>query len=179
MKLENIINLPCVETDRFELRPLRISDAGLIEMYTSDQRVAKMTRSIPHPLHADMTQSYIARVTKEDREEDVWAIDGTKSGLAEVMGLVTLERLTKNQSEMSYWVAPAFWNKGIASEAVTALAKENPLENDTIFAAVFQDNPASAKVLTNCGFEYIGDAEAFCVARNALVETWTYLKSYS
>ena len=38
------------------------------------------------------------------------------------------------------------------------------MENDTIFAAVFQDNPASARVLTNCGFEYVGDAEAFSVA---------------
>ncbi len=46
----------------------------------------------------------------------------------------------------------------------------------TIFAEVFQDNPGSARVLTNCGFEYIGDAESFSVARNARVPTWTYLK---
>jgi hypothetical protein len=33
-------------------------------------------------------------------------------------------------------------------------------------------------VLTNTGFEYLGDAEAFSVARNAPVPTWTYLKRY-
>jgi len=44
---------------------------------------------------------------------------------------------------------------------------------------VFQDNPASARVLTNCGFEYIGDAEAFSVARNAKVPTWTYLRKFA
>ena len=26
------------------------------------------------------------------------------------------------------------------------------------------------------GFDYIGEAEAFSVARNATVETWTYIK---
>ena len=30
--------------------------------------------------------------------------------------------------------------------------------------------------LTNAGFEYIGDAEAFSVARGTPVPTWTYLR---
>ena len=53
------------------------------------------------------------------------------------------------------------------------------MNNDTIFSAVFQDNPASARVLTNCGFEYVGDAEAFSVARNAKVTTWTYIRKFT
>jgi RimJ/RimL family protein N-acetyltransferase len=68
------------------------------------------------------------------------------------------------------------WNTGFASEAVGALVAANPLENKTIFGSVFQDNPGSARVLTNAGFEYLGDAEAFSVARGAKVPTWTYLK---
>jgi hypothetical protein len=31
-------------------------------------------------------------------------------------------------------------------------------------------------VLTNAGFEYLGDAEAWSVARGGRVPTWTYLK---
>ena len=50
----------------------------------------------------------------------------------------------------------------------------NPLKNATMFAAVFQDNPASARVLIHCGFEYLGDAETFAVSRDANVPTWTY-----
>ena len=30
----------------------------------------------------------------------------------------------------------------------------------------------------NAGFDYLGDAEAFSVARNAKVPTWTYIKKY-
>ncbi len=174
MKLETIVTQPVIETERFDLRPLRVSDAGLIELYASDERVASMTTSIPHPLPPGTTQAFIARAIAEDRSEDVWAMDASKSDGAEVMGLIALERMDREQSEIGYWVAPAFWNTGVASAGVDALLNANPQESVTIFGSVFQDNPASARVLTNSGFEYLGDAEAFCVARNAKVATWTY-----
>ena len=113
MKLENIINQPSFEADRFDLRPMRGSDAGLVEFYTKDERVARMTPSIPHPLPPGATEAMIARATTLERDEDIWVIDGMRSGLSEVIGLVSLQRLSKNQSELSYWVAPAFWNKGV------------------------------------------------------------------
>jgi len=174
MKVDQIINQPVVETDRFDLRPLRRSDMGLIELYGADERVARMTTSIPHPLPPGAAEAFVALAMSEDRIEDVWAMDGTKSGGAEVMGLVGLKRLDRDQSEVGYWVAPIYWNTGLASQAVEALVLGNPLDNATMFAAVFQDNPASARVLTHCGFEYLGDAESFCVARDSTVPTWTY-----
>lgn len=176
MRLDPIINQPVVETERFDLRPLRKSDLGLIELYAGDARVANMTTSIPHPLPPGATEAFIARAMGENREEDVWAMDATKSGGAEVMGLISLERMDRNQSEVGYWVAPVYWNTGLASDAVEALVKANPLNNATMFASVFQDNPASARVLTHCGFEYLGDAESYSVAREAAVPTWTYTR---
>ena len=86
------------------------------------------------------------------------------------------EKFNRDQSEIGYWVAPAFWNTGFASEAVRALVTANPQKNRTIFAEVFQDNPGSARVLTNAGFQYLGDAETFSVARNSRVPTWTYIR---
>jgi RimJ/RimL family protein N-acetyltransferase len=59
---------------------------------------------------------------------------------------------------------------------VAAVVAANPHKARTLFAEVFQDNPGSARVLTNCGFDYLGDAEAFSVARNTMVPTWTYVK---
>lgn len=178
MKFDAIVNQPVIETDRLILRPVRRSDAGLLELYGADERVARMTRSIPHPLPPGATDAFIARSLADERDEDVWVLDGSASGLAEVLGVIGLERMDRNQSEVSYWVAPAFWKKGLASEAVEGLVKANPQQNGTMFASVFQDNPVSARVLTNTGFEYLGDAEAFCVSRGAPVPTWTYLKRY-
>jgi len=133
-----------------------------------------MTSSIPHPLPPGAVEAYVARSTAKDRAEDVWAIDGTCDNGPELMGVIGLKRMDRNQSEAGFWIAPVFWNTGLASEALKALVDANPLDNATMFAAAFQDNPASARVMIHCGFEYLGDAETYSVARDAAVPTWTY-----
>lgn len=167
---------PVMKAERFVLRPLQKSDAGLLSMFLRDKRVAEMTRQIPHPLPPEYVSNMIDRACAPDRTEDFWAIDGSALGHAEVMGLVKLNRLDRNQSEIRYWVAPAFWNTRIATDAVAALLEANPQGADDIYAEVFQDNPTSARVLTNAGFDYLGDAETFCVAREKVIPTWTYVR---
>ena len=176
MKPEVIPNLPVIEAGRFVLRPLRKSDAGLLRLYTSDKRLAEGTRGIPHPLPPGATESFIARAISDDSDIDVWVLDGSRAGLDELLGAISLTRMERDQSEVGFWVAPAFWNTGFASEALLALVAANPHQARTVFAEVFQDNPVSARVLTNAGFEYLGDAESFSVARNTNVPTWTYLR---
>ncbi|WP_434620594.1 GNAT family N-acetyltransferase [Tabrizicola sp. M-4] len=183
MMLDKIAALPegAIAAGRFVLRPVRKSDAGLFAMYAGDKRVAEATRSIPHPLPPGAAEAFVTRAMARGGEEDVWVMDGAASGLAEVLGVISLKRMdeakyNRDQSEIGYWVAPAFWNTGFASEAVRALIGANPQSNRTVFAEVFQDNPGSARVLTNAGFQYLGDAETFSVARNARVPTWTYIR---
>ncbi len=175
MKIDPIVNQPVVDAERFSLRPLRRSDLGLLSMYAGDRRVAWNTTAIPHPLPPGTVEAMIDRAMSEERSEDLWVIDGSSDGNEEVLGVLSLRKLDREQSEVAYWIAPAFWNTGLASEAVRAVIAANPHEARTLFASVFQDNPASARVLTNAGFEYIGDAESFSVARGAAVSTWTYI----
>lgn len=170
-----------IAAGRFVLRPARTSDAGLIGHYAGDARVAMGTHSIPHPLPPGAAGAFVARAMAGKPEEEIWIMDGSATGLAEVLGVINLKRmepevLQGGQSEISYWVAPAYWKTGIASQAVAALIAANPQACRTLFAEVFQDNAASARVLTNCGFAYLGDAETFSVARGARVPTWTYVK---
>jgi RimJ/RimL family protein N-acetyltransferase len=174
MRHEEIIVQKTIEAARFVLRPCRKSDAGLIAMYADDKRVARGTRAMPHPLPPGSVEALIDRASQNVRSEDVWVIDGSAHGHAEALGLISLARMDRDQSEIFYWIAPAFWNTGFATEAVRTLIAANPHNSDRIFAEVFQDNPGSARVLTNCGFDYLGDAEAFSVSRNATVPTWTY-----
>ena len=176
MILEKIASPVEIATDRFVLRPVRKSDAGLLALFAGDRRVAEGTRSIPHPYPPGAAEGYVGRMMAGTGAECAWIMDGAASGLSEVLGVISLTGLDREQSGIGYWVAPAFWNAGFASEAVRALVAANPLASRTIFAEVFQDNPRSARVLTNCGFEYLGDAETFNAARNARVQTWPYIK---
>ncbi len=176
MRPEQILRQPVLEADRFVLRPLRTSDAGLIALYTSDKRLAEGTRSIPHPLPPGAAEAFVARALSDKRDEDVWVMDGAAHGQAEVLGLISLMRMDRDQSEIGFWVAPGLWNTGFASEALQAIIAANPHASRTLFAEVFQDNPGSARVLVNAGFDYLGDAEAWSVARGAKVPTWTYAR---
>ncbi|QFT80809.1 hypothetical protein FIU89_09335 [Roseovarius sp. THAF27] len=177
MKIEELVPETLIATERFDLRPIRASDSGLVGLYAGDERVARFTSSIPHPMPPGTAEAFIARVMDLEHPEDVWVLDGTRIGGGEVMGLIGLTRMDRSQSEIGYWIAPAYWNSGLASAAVMALLDANPQESSTIFASVFQDNASSARVLTNCGFRYLGDAESFSVARKATVPTWTYSRT--
>jgi len=196
MQIETVTGQPVLESGRLVLRPLQRSDAGLLRLYAGDARIARMTTSIPHPLPPGASEAFVARALAPGRREDVWALDGTRRGLGELLGVIALKRMEETrpaagppppvhpsslsgQSEIGYWVAPAFWNTGIASEALGALLAANPHRARTVFGSVFQDNPVSARVLTNAGFQYLGDAETFSVARGATVPTWTYLRPMS
>lgn len=175
---ETLTGQPVIPAKRLILRPLQKSDIGPLELFAGDARVAKMTASIPHPMPPGAMDAFVARANAPDRAQDIWAMDGGNTGLGELVGIITLQAMegTARQSEVSYWVAPAFWNTGLASEALKALLSANPHNAATLFASVLQTNPISARVLTNAGFEYLGDAEVYSVANAATVPTWTYLK---
>lgn len=173
---ERLAPLPTIAADRIVLRPLQATDASLIARHLGDVRVAEGTRAIPHPLPADATQAYVQTNLDKAGPEDIWVMDGSARGLDTVLGVVSLTHIDRDQSEVVFWVAPAHWNAGYASEAVAAIVAANPHRARALFAVVFQDNPGSARVLTNCGFEYLGDAEAFSAARGRVVATWTYMR---
>jgi RimJ/RimL family protein N-acetyltransferase len=168
---------PVVETERLTLRAVRRSDMGPIELYAGRREVAAMTTSIPHPLPPGAADAFVTRCLSGEDAETVWTMDAIKAGLGELIGLVSLTRLDGARAEIGYWVAPMVWNTGLATEAVCALVEANPLALSEIRGTVFQDNPASARVLTNAGFAYVGEAQAFSVARAAMVPQWVYRRA--
>jgi len=172
---EQKIEQPIVKTERLRLRALTLADTALLDLYGGNEKVARMTTTIPHPLPPGASEVFVTQCNAANRTEDIWVMDGSDHGLPSLIGLIGLERMDRQQSEIGYWVAEPFWNLGIAREAVEGMVAGNPHGARTLFGSVFQDNPASARVLTNAGFDYLGDAEAHSVARGANVPTWTYL----
>lgn len=172
---------PELRTSRLVLRRLQPADAGLIGLYASDARVAKMTTTIPHPFPPGQAEAYVERLLARPGRETVWAIDSRAEQEASVehenglIGVIGLKVLGDGSAEITYWLAPAFWGTGYASEAVAALLGEAGRRGlPALVAQVFQDNVAAARVLSHAGFAYIGEGEAFSVARNAMVPTFRY-----
>jgi RimJ/RimL family protein N-acetyltransferase len=166
---------PELNTPRMRLRPLRRADAALIELYVSDPRVARMTTRIPHPYPPGTAEAFVERMLTPGAAETAWAMDAGGDDENGLVGLIALKRGQPGAAEIGYWVAPAFWNTGYASEAVAALAAHAAaLGIGELRAQVFQDNLASARVLSRDGFLYVGDGETYSVARGAVVPTFRY-----
>ena len=164
---------PELVTQRQRLRPLRRGDAGLVHLYASDARVARMTTSIPHPYPPGGAEAFIERLSRSDAAETVLALDtGGDNGL---IGLVSLAPRADGTAALSYWVAPAFWNAGYAGEAVEAVVdRTRRLGLAALTAETFQDNLPSARVLTRAGFAFEGEGAAHSVARGAVAPTFRY-----
>jgi RimJ/RimL family protein N-acetyltransferase len=172
---ETILQPIDIETERLRLRRLRLSDAALIDLYASDRRVAWMTERVPHPYPPGLAASFIERVAAGTVDETGWAIDTGDDAGNGLIGTIMLRLDAPGSARVGYWLAPAFWGTGYATEALDALvgfARQAGLGQLT--ARVFQDNPASVKVLLHAGFSYVDDGEVFSLARNTVVPTHNY-----
>ncbi|WP_232823060.1 GNAT family N-acetyltransferase [Oceanibium sediminis] len=160
-----------LETPRLILRPLRPSDAGPFAMYCGSQAVAGQTRTIPHPLPPGATEAFIARVLAGEEGQTVWAIQPRASESEEAIGAITV----KEDGDLGYWLGEPFWAAGLATEAVEAVvAHAHDAGVPLLRGEVFQDNPASARVLSKAGFRYLGEGQSYSTARNAMVDVWRY-----
>jgi RimJ/RimL family protein N-acetyltransferase len=174
-----MLDAPCrqpeLPTPRMRLRALRPSDAALIGLYCGHPEVARMTSSIPHPYPPGLAESFIERVLSGRAGEAVWALDTGDDEMNGLIGLIGAKPSGEGAAEIGYWVSPAFWGAGYASEAVEAVAAHARAEGLKALAAqAFQDNLASVKVLARAGFAYEGDGEIYAVARGGMVPTFRY-----
>jgi RimJ/RimL family protein N-acetyltransferase len=106
MILEKIVPQAEIATERFTLRPVRKSDAGLFALYAGDKRVAEATQGIPHPLPPGAADAFCTRAMSASSDEDIWVMDGTRANLPEVLGVISLKKMDRGQSEVAFWVAP-------------------------------------------------------------------------
>jgi RimJ/RimL family protein N-acetyltransferase len=83
----------------------------------------------------------------------IFAISLKRTGL--VLGAIGLEiEVADERAELGYWIDPAFWSRGYASEAAQAVVEFGfrQLGLNRIMAEHMVHNPASGRVLEKVGF---------------------------
>ena len=75
-----------------------------------------------------------------------------------------------------YFLGPAYWGQGYATEAVRAFLKDcyGRFDLEEVIADQFHDNLASGRVLRKVGFEYTGRALGQSAAREKKEEVFEY-----
>ena len=136
------------------LRPIADSDLDALFVWESDPRAVEMaafTRANPSDRSA--FDAHYERV-RNDPSNLLLAIDDDGDFVGTI-GSFTME----GKREVTYWIAPARWGQGLASQALRAfLAIE---QTRPIYGRVADHNVASAKVLARSGFVEVGTETAF------------------
>ena len=163
---------PCIGTDRLILRGVTRADAAAVAELANDLGVVGNTSQMPYPYRPADAEAFTAAAERADpRHEAIFAIEHRQFG---VMGVLAFDRNEAGRSEVGYWLGRSFWNRGYATEALTAALRWVKFDwrRHVMWAGHFADNKASGQVLVKAGFLYTGDVEPrMSVARAEPVAT--------
>ena len=126
----------------------------------------------PHPYSLHDADKMIERV---NGSTTVFCIEYGKECVG-VIGCFPQTDVYCKTAELGYWLAEPFWSNGIMSVAVKKITDHIFKHFDIvrIYAGVFEWNPASMKVLENCGFKYEGIAQKAVYKDGELIDEYRY-----
>ena len=145
------------------LRDLDDADLEQLFEWERDPRAVEMaafTRADPSDRAA--FDAHYERIRSDpDPTLRVIECDGAMVG---TIGSFTME----SEREVTYWIDPSRWGRGMASEALQLFLREELTR--PLFARVAEHNPGSAKVLARAGFVQIGSETSYAdgVARDVV-----------
>lgn len=150
---------PAIGTDRLILRGVTRADAAAVTELANDLGVVGNTSQMPYPYRPADAEAFVAGCERADpRHEATFAIEHRQFG---VMGVLAFDRNEQGRGEVGYWLGRPFWNRGYATEALTAALRWMKFDwrKNVVWAGHFADNRASGQVLVKAGFLYTGDVE--------------------
>ena len=163
---------PAIGTERLILRGVSRADAAAIAELANDLGVVGNTSQMPYPYRPADADAFVAGCERADpRVEATFAIEHRQFG---VMGILAFDRNDQGRAEVGYWLGRPFWNRGYATEALTAALRWMKFDwrKNVVWAGHFADNRASGQVLVKAGLLYTGDVERrMSVARAEPVPT--------
>jgi len=144
---------PVLETERLRLRKRRVADADALYPSYTDPELMHWWSNGPHE-SVEQTRADFGRRSPEWR---CWAI--TLKGDDTAIGFVAAgEKRQGNVTEIGYMLARAYWGKGIAAEAVSAVIDQlfGPEGQRRVFADTDPENLHSRGLLERLGFKLEG-----------------------
>jgi ribosomal-protein-alanine N-acetyltransferase len=146
-----------IQLSRCLVRSWRLGDIPSLVRHADNPRVWRNLRDrFPHPYTLADAARFVRRCATADPETDfAIAVGGEAVG---GIGIELQEDVFRRSAEIGYWLGEAYWGRGIATEAVTAVTEFAFRRFDLcrIFAGVFSWNEASARVLTKAGYTLEG-----------------------
>lgn len=149
-------------TARLLLRPLQTADLAPLFTIQQDPVAMRHTHVATAPdAAAQRLKAWEAERTR--RGFAPWVLAGRDTGEVIGWGGLGVDPFDPGWGpEISYFLAPAAWGRGLATELVAAALSLafDELALPAVSAFAMADNRASLRVLEKCGFEFLRDEPA-------------------
>ncbi|MGC2310220.1 MAG: GNAT family protein [Candidatus Babeliaceae bacterium] len=165
-RVEILSNLPKIKTKRLLLRKLEQNNAQALLSIASDSKLFQFGLVILQHQTLEKIRKSIQTVFEQPAEvrAPFWVIEALRD--QEIVGLIYYyggNHEVDHRAFLEYFVKPAYWNQGIATEAAQAVIDFafNNLKLHRIEASVHPDNKASIRVLEKLGMQQEGYAKDY------------------
>jgi RimJ/RimL family protein N-acetyltransferase len=141
-----------IATNRLLLRPLEAADLDGLVVAINHFEVIRNTARIPFPYGRTDAEDYLA-LTRKAGPSQLFLSIALKDDPSRIAGGISAEG-GERDSELGYWITPALWGKGFATEAARAMVSHvfQYTEYDEMVAGYRIGNEASRRILVRLGF---------------------------
>ena len=161
-----------LRTERLFLRPAWLEDAPELARAIGHEPVVRMLARVPWPYREDHARAWI----ESQRDPYLLSLLVTLPDEGgRITGVCGLHR-EDGEVEVGYWITPADWGQGYATEALRGVLSLARLAGHCrLVGRHAADNPASQRVLRKAGFRPTGRAREFhSLGRMAQVDAPEY-----
>jgi [ribosomal protein S5]-alanine N-acetyltransferase len=168
-----------VETERCLLRPFTTGDRERLTEIADDRRISRnLTDQFPYPYTAEDADEWIELASGQSPVRNfAIEVDGS------IVGGIGVEQMAGEKHHVAavgYWLTPATWGQGLATEALSAMIEYVQATFPQIRrlqASVYGWNPASGRVLEKCGFEREATLQGAIVKDGGVTDEHIYVRT--
>lgn len=160
-----------------KIRKWELSDAADLAAAVSNKKIQDNLRDgLPYPYTEQDGADYISAMLSAD-ENETFAFAVTVDGKAiGSIGVFRQSNIHRQTGELGYYIAEAYWGKGIMTEAVKQICEYVFRSSNIIriYAEPFACNIASCRVLEKAGFQYEGTLRRNAVKNGKVIDMKMY-----
>lgn len=146
-----------IDIGEWQVRSYRADDAESLARYANNRNVSRNLRdAFPFPYTLADAHEWLEGAMRGSPESDFAVASPTE--VIGGIGLTFGSDVYRRSAEVGYWLGEPFWGRGIATAALQAITEYAFAQHDIVRveAAVYESNPASARVLEKAGYEFEG-----------------------
>jgi [ribosomal protein S5]-alanine N-acetyltransferase len=162
----------------FILRHFKNGDQeSLIENANNIKIFNNVKDTFPHPYTYADASWWIEFCKETDKLATTFAID-VEGKVIGAVGIIIGSDVQRVTAEIGYWLGENYWGKGIAVEALKQMTDytfQNFPDLVRLWAAVFEYNKPSMRVLEKAGYEFEGIRKKAAIKNGVVIDEYVYV----